>query len=144
MRQWRIAIFLGELSAWFSRRLAEDAIEDDPIVVLAEQIPLQVVDLIRELAILRRKHPDAAPIPPAQSTRPDIVFVQAVDDFDRWQASIGNDNCGTGNCSRTATALARDMNVFSTAHPDFATLWELCDAGPCRLFTKRTSAQDIC
>lgn len=55
-------LFRAELSAWFTRRLSIDASEDDPIVVLAEQIPLQVVDLIRELAGLRRKHPDAQPI----------------------------------------------------------------------------------
>jgi ATP-dependent exoDNAse (exonuclease V) beta subunit len=84
-------LFLTELSAWFSRRLVADVAEEDPIVVLAEEIPLQVVDLIRELAILRRKHPDAAPISPPENTRPDILFVQAVEDFDRWQSSIGND-----------------------------------------------------
>jgi ATP-dependent exoDNAse (exonuclease V) beta subunit len=77
------ALFLSELSAWLSRRLAADAIADDPIVVLAQEIPLEVVGLIRELAILRRKHPDAAPIPPVSNARPDVTFVQTADDFDR-------------------------------------------------------------
>ena len=63
-------LFLGELTAWFSRRLAADAIENDPIVVLAEQIPLQVIGLIRELATLRREHPEATPISPQQNARP--------------------------------------------------------------------------
>jgi ATP-dependent exoDNAse (exonuclease V) beta subunit len=89
-------LFLGELTAWFSQRLAADATEDDPIVVLAEQIPLQVVGLIRELATLLRKHPEATPISPQQNARPDIVFMQAVDDFDRWQAGIGNDDRSRG------------------------------------------------
>lgn len=130
------ALFLGELSAWFSRRLAADAVEDDPIVVLAEQIPLQVVDLIRELALLRRKHPDAVPIAPSKNKRPDIIFAQAVDDFDRWQASISNDNWAREVAQELRRLASRYENVFEI-DPDFATLWRLCDAGPCRLFTKK-------
>jgi ATP-dependent exoDNAse (exonuclease V) beta subunit len=126
------ALFLGELSAWFSRRLAADAIEDDPIVVLAEKIPLEVVDLIRELATLRRKHPEAAPISPPQNARPDIAFVQAVDDFYRWQASKENDSCALGIARELRQLSARYDGVFDTV-PDFASLWRLCDAGPCRL-----------
>jgi ATP-dependent exoDNAse (exonuclease V) beta subunit len=129
------ALFRGELSAWFSRRLAEGAIEDDPIVVLAEEIPLKVVGLIRELAMLRREHPEAAPIPPLQSARPDIVFVQAVDDFYRWQTNIDNDNCVRGIAHELHRLSARYERVFDSV-PDFAALWRLCDAGPCRLFAK--------
>lgn len=130
------ALFLGELSAWFSRRLAADAAEDDPIVVLAEEIPLQVVDLIRELANLRRRHPDATPINPPKNERPDIVFIQAVDDFDRWQASVGND--------KSAREIARELRGLATRYehvfedvPNFAELWGLRDAGPCRLFANK-------
>ena len=129
------ALFQSELSAWFSRRLAESAIEDDPIVVLAEEIPLKVVDLIRELAKLRREHPEATPIPPSQIARPDIVFAQAVDDFYRWQTNIDNDNCVRGIAHELRRLSARYERVFDSA-PDFATLWRLCDAGPCRLFVK--------
>ncbi|UPK01438.1 UvrD-helicase domain-containing protein [Bradyrhizobium sp. 170] len=129
------AMFRGELSAWFSRRLAEAAIEDDPIVVLAEKIPLKVVGLIHELAKLRREHPEAAPIQPLQSTRPDIVFAQAVDDFYRWQTSIDNDNCVRGIAHELRRLSARYERIFDSP-PDFATLWQLCDAGPCRLFAK--------
>jgi ATP-dependent exoDNAse (exonuclease V) beta subunit len=129
-------LFLGELTAWFSQRLAADAIENDPIVVLAEQIPLQVVGLIRELATLRREHPEATPISPQQNARPDIVFAQAVDDFDRWQAGIGNDNCTRGVAQELRKLSARYEHVFDSA-PNFATLWTFCDAGPCRLFTRK-------
>ena len=129
------ALFRGELSAWFSRRLAEGAIQDDPIVVLAEEIPLKVVDLIRELAMLRREHPEATPIPPLHSARPDIVFAQAVDDFCRWQTGIDNDNCARGIAYELRRLSARYGRIFDGA-PDFATLWRLCDAGPCRLFAK--------
>lgn len=130
------ALFRSELSTWFSRRLAEGgAIEDDPIVVLAEEIPLKVVDLIRELAMLRREHPEAAPIPPPQGARPDIVFTQAVDDFYRWQTNIDNDNCVRGIAHELRRLSARYEQVFDSSL-DFATLWRLCDAGPCRLFAK--------
>jgi CRISPR-associated exonuclease Cas4 len=130
------ALFLEELSAWFSRRLAADAIDTDPIVVLAEEIPLKVVDLIRDLALLRRKHPDAIPIAPAQNTRPDIVFMQAVDDFDRWQATGSNDRWAKEIAQELRRLSSRYENVFQRS-PGFATLWRLCDAGPCRLFTKK-------
>jgi CRISPR-associated exonuclease Cas4 len=129
------ALFLSELSAWFSRRLAADAIADDPIVVLAQEIPLEVVGLIRELAILRRKHPDAAPIQPVSNTRPDITFVQAVDDFDRWQSSAQRDRWAHEIAQELRKLAARYTDTFVTI-PDFAALWKLCDAGRSRLFDK--------
>jgi ATP-dependent exoDNAse (exonuclease V) beta subunit len=130
------ALFLGELSTWFSRRLAADAVEGDPIVVLAEEIPLQVVGLIRELAFLRRKHPDAAPVPPTQNARPDIAFVQAVGDFDRWQSSVGTDNWAQAVAQELLVLAARFANTFAST-PDFAALWRLCKPGHCRLFTRK-------
>lgn len=126
-------LFLGELSAWFSRRLSVDAAEEDPIVVLAEQIPLQVVDLIRELAVLRRKHPGAEPLPPTTSIRPDISFVQAVDDFDRWQLSAGNEKWAGEIAHELRKLTARFSDIFATT-PGFATLWSLCEPGHSRLF----------
>jgi CRISPR-associated exonuclease Cas4 len=129
------ALFLSELSAWFSRRLAADAIADYPIVVLAQEIPLEVVGLIRELAILRRKHPDAAPIQPVSNTRPDITFVQAVDDFDRWQSSAQRDRWAHEIAQELRKLAARYTDTFVTI-PDFAALWKLCDAGRSRLFDK--------
>jgi CRISPR-associated exonuclease Cas4 len=129
------ALFLSELSAWFSRHLAADGHVDDPIVVLAREIPLKVVRLIRELAILRREHPDAMPPPPAADARPDIAFVQAVADFDRWHASAEQTDW--------AHAIARELRTLATRYtdtfvpsPDFAELWKLCDAGGSRLFDK--------
>jgi ATP-dependent exoDNAse (exonuclease V) beta subunit len=129
------ALFLSELAAWFSRRLAADAIADDPIVVLAQGIPLEVVGLIRELAILRRKHPDAAPIPPVSNARPDITFVQAVDDFARWQSSAERERWAHEIAQELRKLAARYTDTFATI-PDFATLWKLCDAGRSRLFDK--------
>jgi ATP-dependent exoDNAse (exonuclease V) beta subunit len=129
------ALFLSELSAWLSRRLAADAIADDPIVVLAQEIPLEVVGLIRELAILRRKHPDAAPVPPVSNARPDITFVQAVDDFDRWQSSAERDRWTHEIAQELRKLAARYTDTFVTI-PDFAALWKLSNAGRSRLFEK--------
>jgi CRISPR-associated exonuclease Cas4 len=129
------ALFLSELSDWFSRRLAEDAPTDDPIVVLAQEIPLKVVGLIRDLAILRREHPDAAPVPPVSNARPDISFAQAVDDFDRWQSAAGHDRWAHGIAQEFRKLAKRYTDTFVT-RLDFASLWNLCDAGSSRLFDK--------
>ncbi len=129
-------LFMAELSAWFSRRLAADGAEDDPIVVLAEEIPLQVVDLIRELASLRRKHPDAQPIPPSSVARPDIDFVQAVGDFDRWQASIDPDKW-LSEIARELRRLAERYQGCLAQGEDFGALWRLCEPGAGRLFERK-------
>ena len=129
------AMFLSELSAWFSRRLAADGDANDPIVVLAREIPLKVVQLIRELATLRREHPDASPTPPAAGARPDIAFVQAVDDFGRWHASAEQADWAHAIARELRTLATRYTDTFVTP-PDFAGLWKLCDAGGSRLFDK--------
>ena len=129
------ALFPSELSAWFSRRLAAETTADDPIVVLARGNSAAGRRLIRELAILRREHPDAAPMPPIEDARPDIAFVKAVDDFERWQS---------GTSSEWARAIARELRKLAARYsdtfatpPDFAALWKLCDAGDSRLFEER-------
>lgn len=129
------SIFLNELSAWFSRRLAENALDGDPVVVLAEEIPLEVVGLVRELAFLRRKHPDAIPIQPAEGSRPDIAFVQAVDDFDRWQVSSAEDPWSRNIAIELRRLASHHADALKTK-PDFASLWRLCDTSQSRLFTK--------
>jgi CRISPR-associated exonuclease Cas4 len=128
-------LFLSDLTAWFSRRLAADATADDPIVVLAQENPFGVVDLIRELAIFRRKHPEAAPIPPFSNARPDIAFAQAVDDFDRWQSSVERDRWAHAIAQELRKLAARYAGAFIST-PGFAALWRLCDAGRSRLFDK--------
>ncbi|MGB3387637.1 MAG: UvrD-helicase domain-containing protein [Pseudaminobacter sp.] len=129
-------LFMAELSAWFSHRLGADAAEGDPIVVLAQEIPLQVVDLIRELANLRRKHPDAQPIRPPGDTRPDIDFVQAVDDFDRWQGSAEPDKWLSDIAHELRRLQERYQDCLASKE-DFRTLWRLCDPGTGRLFERK-------
>ncbi|WP_245462922.1 UvrD-helicase domain-containing protein [Mesorhizobium sp. M7D.F.Ca.US.005.01.1.1] len=129
-------LFMAELSAWFSHRLAADAAEGDPIVVLAEEIPLQVVDLIRELANLRRKHPDAQPIRPSAGARPDIDFVQAVDDFDRWQTSAEPDTW-LSDIAHELRGLAQRYHDCLASKESFRALWRLCDPGTGLLFERK-------
>ncbi|PBB22713.1 DNA helicase [Mesorhizobium sp. WSM4307] len=129
-------LFMAELSAWFSHRLAADAAEGDPIVVLAEEIPLQVVDLIRELANLRRKHPDAQPIRPSAGARPDIDFVQAVDDFDRWQTSAEPDKW-LSDIAHELRGLAQRYHDCLASKESFRALWRLCDPGTGLLFERK-------
>lgn len=129
-------LFMAELSAWFSRRLAADAVEGDPIVVLVEEIPLQVVNLIRELASLRRKHPDAQPIPPSLDARPDIDFVQAVDDFDRWHVS-GEPDKWLSDIAHELRRLAEGYQDCLAIKGNFRALWRLCNPGAGRLFERK-------
>lgn len=129
-------LFMAELSAWFSRRLAAAAAEGDPIVVLAEEIPLHVVDLIRELANLRRRHPDAQPILPPADARPDIDFVQAVHDFDRWQANAEPDKWLSDIAHELRRLQERYQDCLATKE-DFRSLWRLCDPGTGRLFERK-------
>jgi CRISPR-associated exonuclease Cas4 len=113
-------LFLAELSAWFSRQLSTAGNTEDPVAILAEQLPPQVVELIRYLAILRRKYSQARPLRPKAGVRPDTDFVQAVDDFVRWQS---------GTEDRWAMAIARELRTLASSYadsfaavPDFATL----------------------
>ena len=129
-------LFMAELSAWLSRRLAEDTVADDPIVILAEEIPLQVVGLMRELARLRREHPEARPVPPPTAARPDIDLIQAVDEFTRWLAGTGQHDW--------LEAAARELRRLTTPYTDclsgtgsFASMWRLCAPGSSSLFVRK-------
>lgn len=129
-------LFLVELSSWFSRRLGGDTSEADPIVVLAEEIPLDVVDLVRELAFLRRKHPDAQPIPPPAYARPDIDFIQAINDFERWSTNVAYDGWPR-QIAHELSSLAAQYQGCCMGDSDFRSLWRLCDPHSRRLFERK-------
>ena len=59
------------------------------------------------------------PTPPAAGARPDITFVQAVDDFDRWHASVEQADWAHAIAKGTANARTRYADTFVTL-PDFA------------------------
>ncbi len=96
-----------------------------------------MVELVRELAILRRKHPDAQPISRPRDLRPDINFVQAVDDFERWRASVGGRGVDARNRTGNSGGWATRYQGCFTGDPDFRSLWQLCDPGPGRLFGRK-------
>lgn len=118
------AMFEGAFSRWLRRLLSGGAEEAGPVGVLAAEDPLGVVATLRELAQLRRGRPTARPPAIDLSLRPDIDFIDAVDDFERWFA--------TGPAEpRTADFLGelRDLAEFyrdSLATPrTFEDLWRL-------------------
>ncbi|TPM25298.1 hypothetical protein [Mesorhizobium sp. B2-3-5] len=85
---------------------------------------------------LRRKHPDAQPILPSAGARPDIDFVQAVDDFDRWQASAEPDKWRS-DIAHELRGLAQRYLDCLASKDSFRALWRLCDPGTGRLFERK-------
>ena len=81
------SLFERVFSRWLTRRLSDDADENHPVAVLAEDDPLKAVEILRELARLRREHPRARAPEVDTSLRPDIDFVEAARDFARWAAA---------------------------------------------------------
>jgi ATP-dependent exoDNAse (exonuclease V) beta subunit len=121
------AMFEAVLSDWLIERLGGDAGEDDPIAVLSKDDPLKVVEIVRELAELKRRHPTATTAAPAFEARPDVDFSQAVDDFERWLATTPGER-GTADLLgqlRTLTAFYGDA---LSSGPDFQTLWALAQS----------------
>ncbi len=133
-------LFLDVLSTWFARLLSDDGDVSNPVAVLAEQVPLKVLDLVRDLATLRRKHPDARAPRPDFAKRPDLDFGQAVDDFVRWQTGVPHDKWAAAIGSELQSLAAIYSGVF-TQVPDFASLWRLRDPGRCRIFEKKKDLQ---
>ncbi|MBL8772179.1 MAG: UvrD-helicase domain-containing protein [Phenylobacterium sp.] len=118
------AMFDGVFTRWLTARLSAEATDDDPVGVLAQDDPLGVVDTLRELAALRRRHATARPPAVDLARRPDLDFVQAVDDFARWFT-------GAPPEPRTAALLDEIETLcgFYTdslrGSPSFADLWRL-------------------
>ena len=86
------AMFDSVFARWLTERLsgAGGTGADDPIAVLSQNDPLNIAERLRQLAILRRKHPTARPLP-MPTGRPDIAFVDAVREFARWHAASPGD-----------------------------------------------------
>ena len=99
------AIFESVFSAWLIDRLSSGVHADDPVAVLSEHDPLEVVELIKKLADLKRMHPTARTIPTRLDHRTDIDFVEAVQGFARWFAASPDE-------PRTAR-LVDDLQVLS-------------------------------
>lgn len=118
------AMFNSAFTRWLRRKLSADAETAGAVGVLAGDDPLKVVETLRELAHLRRRHLTARPPAVDLSTRPDLEFRDAVDAFERWAARQPGE-------SRTTDILGemRSLADFfgeTLARPcDFAALWGL-------------------
>jgi ATP-dependent exoDNAse (exonuclease V) beta subunit len=117
-------MFDGVFVRWLRHRLS--AIDDatNPAAVLAADDPLGVVDTLRELANLRRAYPTARAPTPDRAARPDIDFVQAVDDFARWFSSTPGE-AKTARIVQQLQVLATYFSDSLSAYPDFTALWQL-------------------
>jgi len=118
------AMFDSLFSQWLTERLSGiGAGPDDAIVVLSQHAPLRVVGLLKDLAELRRSHLTAE-TPPMPEGRPDIEFVQAVDDFARWYAASPSDAATADRLGDLQTLASFYTSAFAS-RPSFAELWRL-------------------
>jgi ATP-dependent exoDNAse (exonuclease V) beta subunit len=122
------AMFDSIFSQWLTDRLSGigAAAHDDPIAVLSESDPLNVAARLRKLALLRRKHATARPLP-MPAGRPDIAFVDAVGAFARWHAASPGD-WQTAEIVDDLHTLAAFFAEGLSGTPLFAVLWRLADA----------------
>jgi CRISPR-associated exonuclease Cas4 len=130
-------IFETELSAWFARHFDQINGPEHPVVVLAREEPLKVVGRIRKLARLRREHSSAQPPRPAAGFRPDIAFLEAVNDFSRWQSSTLEDGWAAEIAADLEKLAVRYQDLF-VATPTFSALWRLREPGNSRVLAEES------
>lgn len=109
---------------WIRRRLTGPARPDDPIVALSRDDPRKVVATLRKLAVFRRNHRTARPLPVDFSGRPDVDFADAVAVFGRWMArSPGEPRTAEllGHLDQLASFYADTFD----GTPSFSLLWKL-------------------
>jgi len=135
------AMFDRIFSHWLTDRLsgAGAAPENDPVAVLSQNDPLNIAGRLRALAVLRRDHPTARPLP-MPTGRPDIEFVDAVEAFARWHAASPGD-WQTGALIEDLQLLAAFYTDALSAPPSFARLWRL--AQPPRVRSMRKWALEL-
>ncbi|TIP11325.1 exodeoxyribonuclease V subunit beta [Mesorhizobium sp.] len=117
------ALFDEVLTNWLKGKLDRDADDNDPIAVLAKDDPLRIVERIRELAVLRRAHPDATAPTPHGADHPELSFADAVSEFARWYATNPGDSW-TADLINSLERLA-DFFVTGAEQKGFAGLWRL-------------------
>ena len=118
------AMFEAVLSDWLIERLSGDATDDDPIGVLSKDDPLKVVELLRELAELKRRHPTATTEAPGLDRRQDIDFCQAVEEFERWLTTTPGES-GTADLLGQLRTLTSFYAESLHPTPTFKRLWQL-------------------
>ena len=126
--------FEAVFEQWLRRRLSGPARPGDPIVTLSQDDPRRIVQTLKKLAVLRRDHRSARPLPADLSGRLDIDLVDAVADFAHWFArSPGEPK--TADLIGDLESLANFYAGSFETTPDFPRLWRL--AHPARLTSMR-------
>ncbi len=133
------ALFDEVLAAWLKEMLARGDEQDDPVAVLAKDDPLGVVERVRELANLRRKHRSATVPASDFSTRPDRTFADAVTAFSRWHAA-GPGETWTADLIADLERLAAFFDG-DHANAGFSALWRLTQ--PPRISMMRQKSIDL-
>lgn len=117
-------MFEGAFSRWLRRRLSGGEAEAGPVGVLAAEDPFGIVTRLRELAQLRRRRPTARPPAVDLSLRPDVDFIDRVDDFERWFAG-GPAEPRTADLLCELRGLAEFFRDSLAAPRGFEELWHL-------------------
>jgi CRISPR-associated exonuclease Cas4 len=118
------AAFGRVFEQWVSRRLSGAAHPDDPIVALSRENPRQVVAMLGKLAAFQRDHRTANAPSADYSGRPDIDFVEAVNEFRRWFASTAGEK-QTAELIGQLDQLAAFYTDSFVAVASFPRLWQL-------------------
>lgn len=118
------AMFAASFTRWLRARLSGDAAAAGAVGVLAADDPLRVVEIVRDLARLRREHPTARAPVVDLTLRADLNFIDTVESFARWFAGVPRE-------PKTAEVLVglRSLAAFFVdafaAPRSFAELWAL-------------------
>jgi ATP-dependent exoDNAse (exonuclease V) beta subunit len=116
--------FAAVFDEWIRERLTRPARADDAIVALSRDDPRRVVATLRKLAVFRRDHRTARPLPADFSGRPDIDLADAVSEFGRWLARCPGEP-KTAELVGHLESLAGFYADSFDQPPSFPRLWEL-------------------
>ena len=118
------AAFAMVFEQWIRRRLTGPPRPDDPIGALSRDDPRKVVATLRKLAVFRRNHRTARPLPADFSGRSDIDLADAVAEFGRWLAR----SPGEPRTAELVGYLDQLAGFFVDGFegtPSFSLLWKL-------------------
>jgi ATP-dependent exoDNAse (exonuclease V) beta subunit len=133
-------IFDAAFQTWLINRLSQADDASDPILVLSKSDPLKFVDMLKDLASLKRRHPTARVLPLRPGARADIEFTDAVDEFARWAARTKRE----ARTEAIVADLCRLADFFRDCFdspPGFSRLWLL--AQPPRVDAMKKRLNDL-
>jgi len=133
-------VFATIFERWLRDRLSDVKAASDPLARTAENDPIHVEELLRELAEFRRAHRTARPLPTRIETDADVAFDNCVAAFRRWFNSVGAPAEAEQDLV-DLEELARHFRGKFAPVPGFEGLWEL--AHPARVAIMRKSRLDL-